>query len=202
MDLSTDGSTVLSGGLFCLNITSLTSVSPPLPQDLSALEYAIEEPGASSHPASLPTVDPPDMAASPELDSRSLLQLQEVDSSKPSERPSSPRQLPAAYSPPLGMDSHTVCIPSPYADSSHEYNHGHGPLNFYSQSVLSYARQPVTDSPSYLCPSISPSAFWPSHNHPSMPSLTLQCPQPHVYNEPSPHAPWLEPKAHAVTTSR
>nr|CAE30470.1 estrogen receptor beta 2 [Sparus aurata] len=141
------------------------------------------------------------MAASPELDSRSLLQLQEVDSSKPSERPSSPRQLPAAYSPPLGMDSHTVCIPSPYADSSHEYNHGHGPLNFYSQSVLSYARQPVTDSPSYLCPSISPSAFWPSHNHPSMPSLTLQCPQPHVYNEPSPHAPWLEPKAHAVTTS-
>ena len=51
--------TVLSWLLFYLNITSLTSVSPPLPQDLSALEYAIEEPGASSHPSSLSTVDPP-----------------------------------------------------------------------------------------------------------------------------------------------
>lgn len=142
--------------------------------------------------------------ASPGLDADSLplLQLQEVDSSKPSERQSSPGLLPTVYSPPVGMDNHTVCIPSPYTDSSHEYNHGHGPLTFYSPAVLSYARPPITDSPSSLCAPISPSAFWPSHNHPNMPSLTLRCPQPLIYNEPSPHAPWLEPKAHSINTSR
>uniref|UniRef100_A0A8C9ZHS3 Estrogen receptor 2b n=1 Tax=Sander lucioperca TaxID=283035 RepID=A0A8C9ZHS3_SANLU len=143
------------------------------------------------------------MASSPGLVANTLplLQLQEVDSSKSSERQSSPGLLPAVYSPPLGMDSHPVCIPSPYADSSHEYNHGHGPLTFYGPSVLSYARPPVTDSPSSLCPSLSPSAFWPSHSHPNMPSLALRCSQPLVYNEPSPHAAWLEPKTHSINAN-
>ncbi|XP_070834897.1 estrogen receptor 2b isoform X2 [Chaetodon trifascialis] len=143
------------------------------------------------------------MASSPGLDAHPLplLQLQEVDSSKASERPGSPGLLPAVYSPPLAIESHAVCIPAPYTDSSHEYNHGHGPLTFYSPSVLSYARPPITDSPSSLCPSLSPSAFWPSHSHPSMPSLTLHCPQPLVYNESSPHAPWLESKAHSINAS-
>uniref|UniRef100_UPI0037E787D6 estrogen receptor 2b isoform X2 n=1 Tax=Semicossyphus pulcher TaxID=241346 RepID=UPI0037E787D6 len=130
------------------------------------------------------------MASSPGLDADPLplLQLQEVDSSK-------------VYSPPRGMDSHTVYIPSPYTDSSHEYNHGHGPLTFYSPSVLSYARPSVTDSPSSLCAPLSPSAFWPPHSHPNMPSLALRCPQPLVYNEPSLHAPWLEPKSHSINGS-
>ncbi|XP_076604350.1 estrogen receptor 2b isoform X2 [Chaetodon auriga] len=143
------------------------------------------------------------MASSPGLDAHPLplLQLQEVDSSKASERPGSPGLLPAVYSPPLAIESHTVCIPAPYTDSSHEYNHSHGPLTFYSPSVLSYARPPITDSPSSLCPSLSPSAFWPSHSHPPMPSLTLHCPQPLVYNESSPHAPWLESKAHSINAS-
>nr|WKD84327.1 estrogen receptor beta 2 [Trachinotus ovatus] len=143
------------------------------------------------------------MASSPGLDADPLplLQLQEVDSSKTTERPSSPGLLPAVYSPPLGMDNHTVCIPSPYTDSSHEYSHGHGPLTFYSPPVLSYTRQPVTDSQSSLGPPLSPSAFWSSHSHANVPSLTLRCPQPLVYNEPSPHAPWLEPKSHSITPS-
>ncbi|XP_059208736.1 estrogen receptor 2b [Centropristis striata] len=143
------------------------------------------------------------MASSPGLDADPLplLQLQEVDSSKSLERLNSPGLRPPVYSPPLGMDSHTVCIPSPYADSSHEYNHSHGPLTFYSPSMLSYGRPPITDSPSSLCPSLSPSAFWPSHSHPNMSSLTLRCPQPLVYNEPSPHTPWLETKTHSINGS-
>uniref|UniRef100_A0AAQ4RJI4 Estrogen receptor 2b n=1 Tax=Gasterosteus aculeatus aculeatus TaxID=481459 RepID=A0AAQ4RJI4_GASAC len=134
------------------------------------------------------------MASSPRLDANPLplLQLQEVDSSKSSERPGSRGLPPAVYSPPLGMDGQTVCIPSPYTDSGHEYNHGHGPLTFYNPAVLSYARPPATDSPSSLCPPLSPSAFWPSNGHPNMPSMTLRCPQPLLYSEPSPHAPWLE----------
>ncbi|XP_031729023.1 estrogen receptor 2b [Anarrhichthys ocellatus] len=143
------------------------------------------------------------MASSPRLDADPLplLQLQEVDSSKSSERPSSRVLLPAVYSPSLGMDSQTVCIPSPYTDNSHEYNHGHGPLTFYSPSVLSYARPAITDSPSSLCSPLSPSAFWPSNSNPNMPSMTLRCPQPLVYNEPSPHAPWLEAKTHSLASS-
>ncbi|XP_072220850.1 estrogen receptor 2b isoform X1 [Leuresthes tenuis] len=143
------------------------------------------------------------MASSPGLNAEPLplLQLQEVDSSKASERPTSPGLLPTMYSPPLSMDSHTVCIPSPYTDSSHDYNHGHGPFTFYSPSVLSYTRPPITDSPSSLCPPLSPSAFWPSHNHHNIPSLTLHCTQPLLYNESNQHAPWLEPKAHSNPNS-
>lgn len=143
------------------------------------------------------------MASSPELDADPLplLQLQEVDSSKAPERQRSPGLLPTVYSPPPGMDNHTVCIPSPYTDSSHEYSHGHAPLNFYSPPVLSYTRPPLSDSQSSLCPPLSPPAFWPSH-HSSVPSLSLRCPQPLVYNEPGPHVPWLEPKAHSGNPSR
>lgn len=143
------------------------------------------------------------MASSPGLnnDPLPLLQLQEVDTSKAPERPPSPGLLPAMYSPPSGMDSHTVCIPSPYTDSSHEYGNGPAPLTFYSPSMLSYSRPPMTDSPSSLCPPLSPSAFWSSHGH-SMPSLTLHCTQPIVYNEPNPHAAWLEPKVHNINPNR
>lgn len=172
----------------------------------TGLEDALEEPVASSQSSSLSshTADSPDMASSPGLDGHPLplFQLDEVDSSKVSERSSSPGPLPSIYSPPLSMDSHTVCIPSLYTDSSHEYNHGHGPLTFYSPSVLSYARPPITDSPPSVCPTRSPSTFWPSHNHPTMTSLTLHCPQPLVYNEPGPHVPWLESKAHSIGASR
>ncbi|XP_068607770.1 estrogen receptor beta-like [Brachionichthys hirsutus] len=137
------------------------------------------------------------MASSPGLIAHPipLLQLQEVDSSKSSERPGSPGLLPTIYSPPLGMDGHTVCIPSPYTDSSHDYNHSHGPLTFYSPSVLSCARPAITDGAS-----LSPPAFWQSHNHPAVPSLTLHCPQPHGYNQPGPHAHWLESKAHSINS--
>lgn len=132
------------------------------------------------------------MASPPALDPHPppLPQPDEADPSRAALKPASPPVPPAALSPPPAMDSHTVCIPSPYTDSNHEYNvHGHGPLSFYSPSVLSYGRPPVTEGPS-----LSPSPYWSPHGHPAVPSLTLHCPQPLVYNEPSPHVPWLESK--------
>uniref|UniRef100_A0A087X4X0 Estrogen receptor 2b n=1 Tax=Poecilia formosa TaxID=48698 RepID=A0A087X4X0_POEFO len=139
------------------------------------------------------------MASSPGLspDPLPMLQLHDGDYSKASERPTSPGLLPTMYSPPMGIEGHTVCIPSPYTDSRHDY-HGHLPLTFYSPSVLSYSRAPIADSPSSMCPPLSPSAFWPSHNHHSIPSLTLHCTQPLVYNEPNPQGPWLESKSHGM----
>lgn len=140
------------------------------------------------------------MASSPGIsnDPLPLLQLQEVDSSKVAERGDSPGLLPAVYTPPVGMDGHAICIPSPYTDSGHS----HGPLAFYGPSVLSYTRPPVTDSPSSLCPPLSPSLFFASQSHHSMPPLTLHCPQPLVYSEPSTHPPWVEAKPHGVAPSR
>lgn len=130
-----------------------------------------------------PFLPPPGMASSPSLDIHPLLQLQEVDSSKAPERPVSPGLLPATYSPPVTMEGHTVCIPSPYTDCSH------GPLTFYGPSLLSYPRAPATDSPS---------TFWPSsHHHPGLPPLSLHCPPPFPYNEP-----WLESKGHSTNANR
>lgn len=182
--------------------------SIPPPQDVSTSRICSRETSSVSSPplTAHRLIDPPDMASSPSLDSDPLplLQLQEVDSSKATERPSSPSLLPAVYSPPRGMDSHTVYIPSPYTDNNHEYNHGGGggPVGFYSPSVLSYARPSATDSPSSLCGPLSPSAFWPPHSHSNLPSLTLRCPQPLGYNEPGLHAPWIESKSHSIIGSR
>lgn len=132
-------------------------------------------------------------------DTSPLLQLQEVGSSKATERGTPPGLLHPIYSPPVGRESHTVCIPSPYTDSSHEYSHG--TLAFYSPSMLSYGRPPVSDSPSSICPPLSPSLFWPPpHGHHNVPSLTLHCPQPLVYGDP--HPPWVQPKAHGLSPSR
>ncbi|XP_054913226.1 estrogen receptor 2b [Poeciliopsis prolifica] len=139
------------------------------------------------------------MASSPGLsaDLLPMLQLHDGDYTKASERPPSPVLLPTMYSPPMGIESHTVCIPSPYRDSSHDY-HGHPPLTFYSPSVLRYTRPSITDSPSSMCPPLSPSAFWSSHSHHSIPSLTLHCTQPLVYNEPNPQGSWHESKSHSM----
>lgn len=118
------------------------------------------------------------MASSPRQDLHPipLLQLQEVDSSKAPDRPVSCGLLPVA------VDNHAVCIPSPYTDGSHEY--GHGPLTFYSPSLLSYPRAPAPDSAS---------TFWPSsHGHAPLP-----CPPPLPYNPP-----WLDSKGHSVNANR
>lgn len=135
------------------------------------------------------------MASSPGSSSDSAIQNQpqEVDHSRALDRGGSPGLLPSVYSHPAGTESRTVCIPSPYTDSSHEFSHG--ALSYYSPSVLSYSRPSISDSPS-LGPPLSPSLFWPHH---SIPPLTLHCPQPLAYSEPSPHTPWGETKNHSIS---
>ncbi|KAM6961280.1 estrogen receptor 2b [Aplochiton taeniatus] len=155
------------------------------------------------------------MASSPGMDAHSapMLQLQEVSPSKVPERGSSPGLQPIPYSPHMGMESHTVCIPSPYTDSRLEQGHGGpGGLAFFSP----YGSASVSDSPSQtaLCSPLSPSLFWPHHHHHhhqqqqqqhhhqhhSLPALGLHCPQSLVYGEHhSPHTPWMEPKLRVLS---
>uniref|UniRef100_A0A3B4B9G4 Estrogen receptor 2b n=1 Tax=Periophthalmus magnuspinnatus TaxID=409849 RepID=A0A3B4B9G4_9GOBI len=110
-----------------------------------------------------------------------LLQLQEADSSKPSQdRALSPGHRAPVYSPPSGLD-HAVCIPAPYTDSSQDYPPT--PLSFYSPSVLSYPRPALAEAP-----------FWSPHGHANVSALALHCPPPILYNEPTPHHAWMEAK--------
>ncbi|XP_036398426.1 estrogen receptor beta-like [Megalops cyprinoides] len=123
-----------------------------------------------------------------------LLQLPEVDSSKMGESGSSPGLLPPMYGsglPALTMESRAVCIPSPYAESSHDYP----ALTFYSPPMLGHGGPPIPDSPN-VHQSLSPSLFWPPNNHHGHISpLALHFQQPLVYSEP-PHTPWVDPKPH------
>uniref|UniRef100_A0A3B4BA33 Estrogen receptor 2b n=1 Tax=Periophthalmus magnuspinnatus TaxID=409849 RepID=A0A3B4BA33_9GOBI len=117
-----------------------------------------------------------------------LLQLQEADSSKPSQdRALSPGHRAPVYSPPSGLD-HAVCIPAPYTDSSQDYPPT--PLSFYSPSVLSYPRPALAEAP-----------FWSPHGHANVSALALHCPPPILYNEPTPHHAWMEAKPQ-FTSSR
>ncbi|XP_061742280.1 estrogen receptor 2b isoform X1 [Nerophis ophidion] len=162
---------------------SLSSAAPPDPQDPSSAEDALDHRRDRRHRPS-PMVDCLQMVSPARLDTEPapLLQLQEVDSSK-----SSPGLLTSIYSPPLGMDGHTLCISSPYTDGNQDY--AHGPLPFYNP--YGYARPTISDSPSSMCPSLSPSAFWSSHGH-NESSLGLRCPPPLVYKDASPH--WMDAK--------
>ncbi|KAG9336606.1 hypothetical protein JZ751_002953 [Albula glossodonta] len=127
------------------------------------------------------------------------LNLQEVDSSKVGESGSSSSLLPTMYGgalPALSMENHTVCIPSPYTDSSHDY----ATLTFYSPPILGHGGPAISDSPT-VHQSLSPSLFWPPrshHSHVSPPALHFQ--QPLVYSE-SPHTTWAEPKPQGQTQS-
>ncbi|KAL0969026.1 hypothetical protein UPYG_G00221730 [Umbra pygmaea] len=154
------------------------------------------------HPQREPNLGP-SMACSPGsgTDNSPLLQLQEVGSSKAQERGSTPGLLPTIYCPPSGLESRTLCIPSPYTDSSHD--NSHGPLAFYNTSMVGYSRPSISDSPSSHCRPLSPSLFWPLHGHSqhNMPSLTMHCPQPLMYSEPNHHALWVEPKPHGLSPS-
>uniref|UniRef100_A0A8C0YMV2 Estrogen receptor 2a n=1 Tax=Cyprinus carpio carpio TaxID=630221 RepID=A0A8C0YMV2_CYPCA len=106
------------------------------------------------------------MSVYPEGDSP-LLQLQEVDSSRVGGHVLSPAFN--SPSPSLPVESHPICIPSPYTDLGHDFT----TLPFYSPALLGYGAAPLSDCPS-VRQSLSPSLFWPPHSHVSSVALHQQ----------------------------
>ncbi|CAB1343042.1 unnamed protein product [Coregonus sp. 'balchen'] len=140
------------------------------------------------------------MAASPlpERDSAPLLQLQEVDPSRVGRGGRILSPIFSAPSPPLPMEAHPICIPSPYTDIGHDFN----PLSFYSPTLLSYGGPALPDCPSAR-QSLSPSFFWPPHAHVG-PSLALHHrPQSRPQQGQPTRVPWVElsPRDHALSES-
>uniref|UniRef100_A0A672NCY1 Estrogen receptor beta-2-like n=1 Tax=Sinocyclocheilus grahami TaxID=75366 RepID=A0A672NCY1_SINGR len=123
-----------------------------------------------------------------------------LDSGK-ANRGDSPNTLPHLYSSQLGMDSQTICIPSPYVEACQDYSprHGeeisHGALTLYSpvsSTVLGYTHPPVSES---LVP-LSSTIFWPPHTTHS--ALSLHCPPPLAYSETHAHTTWEDAKTHTI----
>ncbi|XP_010794986.1 estrogen receptor beta-like [Notothenia coriiceps] len=111
----------------------------------------------------------------------SLLQLQEVDSSRVGCRALPPPLR--ASSPGLSMENQPICIPSPYTDIGHDFP----PLPFYSPTIFTYAGPGISDCPS-VRQSLSPSLFWPSHSHVGpLPLHQAQARPPQPV-----HSPWVE----------
>ncbi|XP_066533917.1 LOW QUALITY PROTEIN: estrogen receptor 2a [Hoplias malabaricus] len=125
------------------------------------------------------------MSESPERDAP-LLQLQEVESSKVGGQVLSPV---FNSSPSLPMESHPVCIPSPYTDLNHDFP----TLPFYSPTLLGYSSGSLSDCPS-VRQSLSPTIFWTSHSH--MSPLTLHRSQTHVQQNQLSSGAWQELTTH------
>ncbi|XP_057198114.1 estrogen receptor 2b isoform X1 [Triplophysa rosa] len=97
------------------------------------------------------------------------------------------------------MDNQTICIPSPYVDTSQGYSpphrgeFNHRTLSVYSpvsSTVLGYTRPPVSES---LVP-LSSTVFWPPHA--THTPLSLHCPPPLAYSETHTHGTWEDSKTH------
>lgn len=133
------------------------------------------------------------MSESPERDVP-LLQLQEVDSSRSGGCTLSSRMISSSSSPNVTMESHPICIPSPYADIGHEFT----TLPFYSPALLGYNGSPLPDCPS-VRQSLSPSLFWPSQSH--MAPLALHRQQSHCQQNQTSNGTWQELKPRNYTAN-
>ncbi|XP_051954267.1 estrogen receptor beta-1 isoform X2 [Xyrauchen texanus] len=114
-----------------------------------------------------------------------LLQLQEVDSSRVGAHVLTP--FFNSTSPALPVESHPICIPSPYTDIGHDFT----TLSFYSPTLLGYGAPPPSDCPS-VRQSLSPPIFWPPHSHVS--SLALQ--QSRLQQNHTTNGTWTELTPH------
>nr|AFC36882.1 estrogen receptor beta 1 [Paramisgurnus dabryanus] len=112
--------------------------------------------------------------------------------------------LPRVYTSPLSMDTQTICIPSPYVDTSQGYSppqggeFNHRALRVYSpvsSTVLGYPRPPVSEN---LAP-LSPTIFWPPHT--THASLSLHCPPPLAYSETHTHGAWEDGETNTFNQS-
>lgn len=126
------------------------------------------------------------MSEYPEGDSP-LLQLQEVDSSRVGGHVLSP--VFNSSSPSLPMESHPICIPSPYTDLGHDFT----TLPFYSPALLGYGASPLPDCPS-VQQSLSPTLFWPPHSHVS--SIALHQQQTQLQQNHPASGTWAELTPH------
>ncbi|XP_051500631.1 estrogen receptor beta [Myxocyprinus asiaticus] len=126
------------------------------------------------------------MSEYPEGDSP-LLQLQEVDSSRVGAHVLSP--FFNSTSPALPVESHPICIPSPYSDIDHDFT----TLPFYGPTLLDYGAPPLSDCPS-VRQSLSPTLFWPPHSHVS--SLALHQQQTHLQQNHTTNGTWTELMPH------
>ncbi|TRY90466.1 hypothetical protein DNTS_015627 [Danionella cerebrum] len=149
------------------------------------------------------------MSSSPEpapVPPTSLPLLPSVRHSSKADRGLSPALLPRLYGSPLGMDSQTVCIPSPYVETCQDYSpphtgeFNHGALTFYSPVSSTVLGYPHPSAPESLV-SLSPPLFWPPHSTHTT-ALSLHCPSPLAYSETHSHGTWEDAKAHSLNQSR
>ncbi|XP_051946358.1 estrogen receptor 2b isoform X2 [Xyrauchen texanus] len=129
----------------------------------------------------------------------SLTLQQELDSGK-ADRGDSPPLSSPIYASSLG--NHTICIPSPYVETSQDYSTPHGgefnlgALTLYSpvsSTLLGFPHSPVSESSVPLSPTI----FWPPHTT----HTTLHCPPPLAYCEPYAHTAWEDAKTLSLNQS-
>lgn len=131
------------------------------------------------------------MTQSPDRDGP-LLQFQKVDSSQALARDLSPTfGAPSPALPPL--ESHPICIPSPYTDLGHDF----GTLPFYSSGLVGYGGPSIADCPPPVRQSLSPTLFWSPppamhHGHASPLATAAHRSQSRLQHGQPHHGPWAE----------
>lgn len=117
----------------------------------------------------------------------SVQRMHEVDSSQLGSHVLSP--IFNSSSPSLSVESHPICIPSPYTDLGHDFT----ALPFYSPTLLGYGAPPLSDCPS-VRQSLSPTLFWPPHSQVS--SFALHQQQTRLQQNHSASGTWAELTPH------
>uniref|UniRef100_A0AAY5EP89 Estrogen receptor 2a n=1 Tax=Electrophorus electricus TaxID=8005 RepID=A0AAY5EP89_ELEEL len=123
-----------------------------------------------------------------------LLQLQEVDSSRAGPGHVLSPAFDSSPPPALPVESHPICIPSPYTDISHDFT----ALPFYNSTLLGYGGPPLSECPP-VRQSLSPGLFWPSHGHAA--SLALHRSRSHAPQNQLSGGAWQEPLPPVSTRS-
>ena len=126
------------------------------------------------------------MTQSPDRDGP-LLQIKKVESSQAAVRELSP-VFGASSSALAPLESHPICIPTPYTDLGHDF----GTLPFYGSGLMSYSGPSIADCPP-VRQSLSPTLYWPpSTHHGHVSPLAVHIPQSRLQHEQPTHGVWAE----------